>query len=41
MEKAKRVYVPKDIYDKLRQLAEEKAVSVNDLANQLLENAMV
>jgi predicted HicB family RNase H-like nuclease len=41
MEKAKRVYVPKDVYDKLSEIAKRKAVSVNDLANQLLEKAMV
>jgi AmiR/NasT family two-component response regulator len=36
----KRVYISKEAYEKLSRNAEQKGISVDDLANQLLEKAM-
>jgi predicted HicB family RNase H-like nuclease len=36
----KRVRVSIEVYEQLSRNAEQKGISVNDLANQLLENAM-
>jgi predicted HicB family RNase H-like nuclease len=36
----KRVRVSIKVYEQLSRNAEQKGISVNDLANQLLENAM-
>ena len=36
----KRVKISMEVYGKLREVADAKGISVDDLANQLLEKAM-
>jgi len=40
LEKRKRVQISVEVYEKLSNIAEQKGISIDDLANQLLENAM-
>jgi hypothetical protein len=40
MEKRKRVYVPKQLYDKLEEIAKTKNVSVSEYAEALLEGSI-
>ncbi|MEM1540884.1 MAG: toxin-antitoxin system HicB family antitoxin [Candidatus Bathyarchaeia archaeon] len=36
----KRVRIPKELHEELEAIAERRGISVDDLANQLLETAM-
>jgi len=36
----KRVKISVSIYEKLKEIADQKGISVNEVANQLLEKAM-
>jgi len=40
LEKRKRIQISVEVYEKLSNIAEQKGISIDDLANQLLENAM-
>ncbi|MEM3616962.1 MAG: toxin-antitoxin system HicB family antitoxin [Candidatus Bathyarchaeia archaeon] len=36
----KRVRIPKELHEELEAIAERRGISVNDLANELLESVM-
>jgi len=40
MEKENRVRISVSVYDKLKEIADQKGISVNEAANQLLEKAI-
>jgi predicted HicB family RNase H-like nuclease len=40
LEKRKRIQISVEVYEKLSNIAEQKGISIDDLANQLLENAV-